>query len=109
MGYMETPLTCGTKSAEIISPNFEANSLKVYPNPFNEKLNFEFVSVNDAHAVLEIQNMLGQTVTRLLDQQVEGGVMNRVEYAPTNIITGVYIYKLVLDGQPSVGRVIYRK
>ena len=109
MGYLETPLTCGTKSAEIITPNFETNSLKVYPNPFSEKLNFEFVSVNDAHAVLEIQNLLGQTVTKLLDQQVEGGAMNRIEYAPTNIITGVYIYRLVLDGQPSVGRVIYRK
>jgi hypothetical protein len=97
------------KSAQIITPDFEANSLKVYPNPFSEKLNFEFVSDKTARAVIEIFNMTGQSVTRLLDQQVQKGVMNRVEYEPTNIISGVYLYKLTIDGNTSVGRVIYRK
>jgi hypothetical protein len=53
--------------------------------------------------------MTGQTVTRLLDQQVQEGVMNRVEYAPANIISGMYMYKLTLDGNSTVGKVIYRK
>jgi hypothetical protein len=102
------------KSAEIItqekdSQQFGASDLKVYPNPFSERLNFEFVSANDAHAVLEIYNMLGQKIAGLMDQQVEGRVMNRIEYAPTEIISGIYIYKLILDGNIKVGKVIYKK
>jgi hypothetical protein len=59
--------------------------------------------------VLEIHNLLGQSIVRLLDQQVEGGVMNRIEYAPKHIISGIYIYKLTLDGNATVGKVIYKK
>jgi hypothetical protein len=99
----------GTKSAEVVSLHFEASELKVYPNPFSDKINFEFVPANDSHAVLEIYNLLGQSVARLLDQQVEGGVMNRVEYTPTQITSGIYIYKLNLDGKISVGRIIYKE
>jgi pimeloyl-ACP methyl ester carboxylesterase len=98
-----------TKSAEVVSPHLEASELKVYPNPFSDKINFEFVSANDTHAVLEIYNLLGQSIVRLLDQQVEAGVMNRIEYAPNQIISGVYIYKLTLDGKITVGKVIYQK
>ena len=85
------------------------NNVVCYPNPFSEKLNFEFVSDRIAHAVLEIFNTTGQSISRLLDRQVNEGVMNRVVYIPTNIISGVYIYKLTIDGYTSVGRVIYRK
>jgi hypothetical protein len=97
------------KSAEIVSPVAEMNSLKVYPNPFSDKLNFEFVSDKSARAVIEIFNMTGQSVTRLLDQHVQEGVINRVEFAPTNIISGMYMYKLTIDGNSTVGKVIYRK
>ena len=82
---------------------------EVYPNPFNDKLYFGFVSDRNANAVLEIFNTTGQSITRLLNRRIEEGTMNRVEYAPTNIISGVYIYKLTIDGNTSVGRVIYRK
>ncbi|MBK6283951.1 MAG: T9SS type A sorting domain-containing protein [Draconibacterium sp.] len=93
----------------IENPIGEANELKVYPNPFRQKLNFEFVSARNANAILEIYNLNGQLIAKLLDQQVQGGVMNRIEYVPNEIISGMYIYKLNLDGNISVGKVIYRK
>ena len=70
----------------MIDENIKSN-LKVYPNPFSDKLNFEFAASIDAYAVLEIYNLAGQSVVKLLDQQVESGVMNRIEYNPTQIIT----------------------
>ena len=104
--------TTSTKSAEIataIAPDLEYSDLKVYPNPFNDKVNFEFVLADDAYAVLEIYNILGQSIATLLDQRVEGGVLNRIEYAPNQIISGIYIYKLTLDGKKSIGKLIYNK
>jgi hypothetical protein len=35
--------------------------------------------------------------------------MNRVEYSPTQIISGIYIYKFTLNGKTTVGKVIYKK
>jgi hypothetical protein len=93
----------------IDTPVGEANELKVYPNPFSQKLNFEFVSAQNAYAILEIYNLNGQLISKLLDQQVQGGVMNRIEFTPNDIVSGLYIYKLKLDGKTSVGKVIYKK
>jgi hypothetical protein len=81
----------------------------VYPNPFSSRLYFEFVSANYTHAKLEIYNPHGQSVAILLDNLVESGVEYRIEYAPTQINTGIYIYKLTLDGKTSVGKVVYNK
>ncbi|HCY43081.1 MAG TPA: hypothetical protein DHV48_17390, partial [Prolixibacteraceae bacterium] len=119
IGYMEEKPECDpyivfvdseeAKSAEISTPLLNASSLKVYPNPFSDKVMFEFVSGADAHAVLEINNMLGQKVATLLDKQVSKGVMNRIEYEPKDVISGIYLYRLTLDGNVQIGKLIYRK
>jgi hypothetical protein len=102
--------TVEPKSGEIASDQqFESSGLKVYPNPFSQKLNFEFVSAQKAHAILEIYNLNGQLIDKILDQQVQGGVMNSIEYTPSEIVSGMYIYKLKLDGNISIGKVIYKK
>jgi hypothetical protein len=93
----------------IDTPISETNELKVYPNPFSQKLNFEFVSAQNAYAILKIYNLNGQLIAKLLDRPVQGGVMNRIKYVPNEIISGMYIYKLNLDGKISVGKVIYKK
>ena len=83
--------------------------LNVYPNPFNNVVTIEFTSQKDAHAVLEIHNSLGQKVTTLLDRNVEQGVLNRVEYAPINQASGIYLYQLKLDNAVFVGKLIYNR
>ena len=103
------PLVVVPKSFEIQNPTFEESSLKVYPNPFSEKVTFEFVSGKDAYGVLEIFNITGQKVARILDRPVEAGVMNRIEYEPANRVTGIYIYRLQLDNDIQVGRIIYKE
>ncbi len=91
------------------TPGIKTNDLKVYPNPFSEKLNFEFVSANDANAILELYNVAGQLIERLMEQQVDAGVMNKIEYNPNEINSGMYVYKLILDEDISMGKVIYKK
>ena len=92
-----------------ITTGLEARSLKAYPNPFSDKVTLEFVSDKDAHAVLEITNMLGQKIATLLDGSVKEGVMNRVEFTPRNVAPGILIYRLIMDGNVQNGRIIYKK
>ncbi|HYQ56851.1 MAG TPA: T9SS type A sorting domain-containing protein [Draconibacterium sp.] len=91
------------------SASLEESELKVYPNPFSDKVTFEFVSGVDAHGVLEIYNITGQRVARILDRPVEAGVMNRIEYVPDHDVTGIYLYRLDLDGKLQIGRIIYQE
>lgn len=114
----ETTCTCtakvttNVKSASISAIAMQgdeiATDLKVYPNPFTSAVFFEFVPGRDANARLEIFNMLGQKVTTLLDQRVESGVLNRVEYRPI-ATPGILFYRLSLDDEIFNGKLIYNK
>ncbi len=103
--YMEEPYS----EERIQSLNLKSNTLKVYPNPFSSKVNFEFVSQKDARARLEITNALGQRVAVLMDENVRKGVMNRVEYTPVDVVSGILIYRLMLDDTVNTGRLIYKE
>ena len=87
----------------------ETSGLKVYPNPFSHKVTFQFVSAEDANARLEITNVLGQRVAVLMDCPVQQGVLNRVEYEPVNVVSGILIYRLMLNDGIQTGRIIYKK
>ncbi len=101
----------GQKSGNLlldIEPTLQESELKVFPNPFDEVVNFEFVPAVSGHAVLEIHNMLGQRVVQLLDRPVEAGELQRVEFRPNSEISGVYLYRLDIDGNTQIGKIIYR-
>ncbi|MBW6537131.1 MAG: hypothetical protein K0B11_19135 [Mariniphaga sp.] len=106
------PTNQENKSAEISTGSdlvLVNSELKVYPNPFSDKVVFEFVAAEDARARLEITNILGQRVAVLMDQHVQKGVLNRVEYEPVDVILQMLIYRLLLDDNIQTGRIIYKK
>ena len=86
----------------------EAQSFKAYPNPFSDKLNFEFVPAKDARARVEILNVLGQSVAVLMDENVKKGVEVRLQYKPVNIVSGMLIYRFILDNDVTTGKVLYK-
>jgi hypothetical protein len=107
--------TC-TCSATLVQPRKKSaeidpaiTKLKVYPNPFNEVVNFEFTSASDVNAVLEIHNMLGQKIAVLFDSHVYEGVLNTVKYKPVDVSTGVLIYRLILGEEVRTGRIIFKE
>ncbi len=102
-------IVADNKSAEIVTQELEAKDLKVYPNPFGDKVTFEFVSAKDARARLEITNVLGQRIAVLMNENVKEGLLNRVEYKPVDVATGILIYRLILDEGVQSGRIIYKK
>ncbi|HQL23741.1 MAG TPA: T9SS type A sorting domain-containing protein [candidate division Zixibacteria bacterium] len=69
-----------------------------YPNPFNPTTVIQFALPVATHVRLEVINILGQTVTTLVDRQMEAGYQS-VEWNSTNsdgsrVASGVYFYRL---------------
>ncbi len=89
--------------------DMKVSNLKVYPNPFSERVTFEFVSAKDARARLEIINAQGQKIATLMNENVRKGVMNRVQYAPVDVVPGILIYRLMLDENISTGKLILKE
>jgi hypothetical protein len=109
VGNLASQFVCPPVLSEaVLSGGLEIAYLRVYPNPFETSVTFEFISEQDADARLEIFNMLGQKVSTLMDQPVRERVLNRVEYQPEGIISEFLIYKLTLDNRVYNGKLIYK-
>lgn len=69
-----------------------------YPNPFNATTSIEFQIPDDAHAELTIYNTLGQEVETLINERVSAGT-HEVLFDASDLSTGIYIYRLNVEGQ----------
>ena len=104
-------VTCGSnsKSAEIISPAFNTSELKVYPNPFNDKLRFEFSAPVDTHARIDLYDVTGKMVKTIFDNFVAGDTKYNAEFKPVNDVSGMYFYRVTMGDSVYNGKVIYKK
>jgi len=69
-----------------------------YPNPFNPNTVIEFSLPKTCHVELTVINILGQTVTKLIDGQMDAGY-KRIQWNGTNsdgdrVASGVYFYRI---------------
>ncbi|WP_317207967.1 PKD domain-containing protein [Maribellus sp. CM-23] len=102
----------GNKSASIASPELTATQsieIKVWPNPFNERVVFDFTAVEAGPALLELYNASGAKINTLLRRHVDENEKVTVEYIPSNVATGVIIYRLQLGKSVFTDRLIYDK
>ena len=100
------------KSAEIvteITPEVEFSDLKVYPNPFSDRLRFEFVSPESVNARIDLYDMTGRMIKTIFEQPIEGGVSYEAEFKPETIISGIYIYRMVMGEAVYNGKVVFKK
>jgi len=104
-------VVCGsfTKSAPVQVVTGGISDLKVYPNPFDRMVTFEFISDRDARAILDIYNLTGQKITTLMNKTIKEGVLNRVDYRPLDQANGIFFYRLNLDGVISTGKLLYNR
>jgi hypothetical protein len=107
-GFSVTP----TKSAEIATataPVLQYSNLKVYPNPFNDRVRFEFVSPDAVNAQIYIYDMAGRRIETVFEGPVEGGVINKVDFIPRSIANGLYMYRMILGKTVYDGKIDYKK
>jgi len=92
-----------------ISPIIEKADLHVYPNPFSDKLRFEFLSPTDTYARILLYDISGSLIQTIFDNEVKAGVNYHVDFVPSNISNGMYIYRLIIGTKVLNGKVIYTK
>jgi hypothetical protein len=84
------------EAGEILPKDFSLS--QNYPNPFNAATTIEYLVGKHEHVTIDIINVTGQTVRRLVDKDVGPGTYS-VEWDGTNdaaqgVASGVYYYRL---------------
>ena len=72
-----------------------------YPNPFNPSTNIELSLPRSGHVEVEVFNILGRRVCRLVDREMPAGV-HRIVFSGkaddgSPLATGVYFYRITAD------------
>jgi hypothetical protein len=91
----------------------ELNSVKAYPNPFNESTTVSFTTLRNANVKINVFNILGQEVATLANKQMESGkhfvkwdgAGKGGEFMPN----GQYFIQVSVDGVVSTARVVLNR
>ncbi len=77
-----------------------------YPNPFNPATTIRFDLNTTATVTLDILNILGQTVTTLVQGELVAGthevVWNGRDHQGNRVPSGIYFYRLMVNGQQQI-------
>ncbi|KAA3610333.1 MAG: T9SS C-terminal target domain-containing protein [Calditrichaeota bacterium] len=105
----EFTLAVGTESY-INSLNLESQlyptafALKpVFPNPFNPVTQLNYSIMDEGHVTLDVYNVLGQHIAKLVDAELAAGSYNAVWQAQ-NVSSGIYIFKLSTGNKTAIQR-----
>ena len=81
--------------------------LKVYPNPFNDRVRFEFISPEAVDAQIDIYDVNGRMVETIFKSPVESNVLNNAEFKSKSDIRVMYMYRVTLGSKVYTGKVLY--
>lgn len=84
---------------------FSGNNFSVYPNPFSDILNVEFIMSKTEKVKIDVINIIGQNVLSVKDEDKSKGECS--ESVDLNgLIPGSYLLRLEIDGQVSFKKVL---
>jgi hypothetical protein len=110
-------LKSGTVPTEIMAasldaplePVFNSADLRAYPNPFTERVRFDFVSPGSVYAQIDTYDMIGRKIATVFKGAIEEGVTNTVEFIPQSIEGGMYTFRATLGTKVFTGKVLHKK
>lgn len=81
-------------------------TVKSFPNPYAEKVNFTLESKLSGHGTLEIYNIMGQKVATLFDGWLTAGAYKAINYEIPNAQRGVLTYVFRMGARKVSGKMI---
>ena len=94
------PLVVQLEYEEIVdtpeSPALQ-RKLSAWPNPFNPTLCLSFELVQESHVRLDIFDLSGRRVSRLIDDRLDAG-SQELQWKAENLPSGVYMARMLVDG-----------
>jgi hypothetical protein len=79
-----------------------------YPNPFNPITNIEFSIPKSEFVTLKVYNILGEDVATLVSEKLSVGTY-QYEWNASNLTSGIYFYRLVVDDFVEVKKMVLMK
>jgi predicted CXXCH cytochrome family protein len=80
-----------------------------YPNPFNPTTRISFELKESGKVTLQVFNILGQEVARIVDGKLMSQGKHTVEWKAVNVSSGVYLYKLTTSKFTATRKMIVMK
>lgn len=98
--------TTATSGGHILPNTFSLS--QNYPNPFNPTTTIQYRLPLTAHVTLDIYNIIGQRVKRLVDAEQPAGSYS-VQFGGRNLASGVYLYRIQAGSFSDIKKMILLK
>lgn len=95
-------------ATEVMALNKNFDLEQNYPNPFNPTTFINFNMYNEGKVNLTIYNAKGEYVTNLIDAKMNKGA-HTANFNGSGLNSGVYFYKLTVDGKSMVQKMVLTK
>ncbi|MBZ0181628.1 MAG: T9SS type A sorting domain-containing protein [Melioribacteraceae bacterium] len=79
-----------------------------YPNPFNPSTSIEYSVPSNEFVTLKVYDVLGSTVSTLVNETKEAGKYN-VTFDASNLTSGIYFYSINAGGFTQVKKMMLVK
>ena len=79
-----------------------------YPNPFNGTVNFDFSLMSSSHVLVQIFNLKGHLIDKLIDKKLTSGV-HSLKWDATEKSAGVYFVRISTKQSDNIQKIIYLK
>lgn len=93
---------------EALSQNKTFKLEQNYPNPFNASTVIPYALAENARVYLEVFDVMGKRVQTLVNEDQSTGRYTIPFYA-NDLSSGVYIYRLIVDGESKTGKLLLVK
>jgi len=82
--------------------------LQNYPNPFNPSTSISYALPKDGFVNLKMYDVLGREIKTLISEFKKANIYT-VDFNASDLSTGVYYYKINVDGYSDVKKMMYIK
>ncbi|MCB9500852.1 MAG: T9SS type A sorting domain-containing protein [Deferribacteres bacterium] len=79
-----------------------------HPNPFRETTTIEYELTRPAHVVLDLFDITGKRIKRMVNAQKTQGIHN-VNFSADQLSAGVYFYRIVVDSVSEIKKLLVLK